>query len=117
MVSSAASTVGLNGTWSQPVGVKLALSPLSVTVAGAHDVGSVMKSLSSVSCIELTGRPPVCSCAIVESSPPSGRRLIDASFLTSHDERDAEPRGLARLGLEVEDLAQRQPVDAGAADL
>ena len=73
----------MNGTWSQPVGVNVALSEFSVTVAGAHDVGKVMNSLSSVRPIELMGRPPVWSSAIVESRPPSGRRRIDASFLTS----------------------------------
>ena len=51
VVSSAAVTPGVNGTFAQPVGVKDADAVVSasiVVVAGAHDVGSVMKVLSSV---------------------------------------------------------------------
>ena len=80
-LSSTADTDGVNGTFSQPVGVKEALSPLSVTVAGAHEVGIVMKLLFSVSPRLVSGRPPVLSAAMVDVSPPSGRRLTDAWFL------------------------------------
>ena len=86
VVSSVADSDGANGTWSQPVGVKEAdcvVSASIVVVAGAHDVGSVMKLASRVRSSALMGSPPVCSCAIVESSPPSGRRVIAASLRTS----------------------------------
>ena len=53
VVSSATATAGVNGTASQPVGVKLADSGAFggtsiVVVAARHDVGSVMKLLESV---------------------------------------------------------------------
>src|SRR3954451_19150502 len=47
VVSSWAPMPGLKGTVAQPVGVNCADSPLSTTVAGWHDVGSVMKLLAS----------------------------------------------------------------------
>ena len=80
--SSAADTDGVNGTFSQPVGVKEALSPLSVTVAGAHEVGSVMKLLFSVR-PRLRERQAAgaAASAIVDVSPPSGRSVTDAWFL------------------------------------
>ena len=71
----------MNGTFSQPVGVKESLSPLSVTVAGAHEVGIVMKLLLSVRPRLVSGRPPVLTLAIVDRSPPSGRRVAEAWFL------------------------------------
>ena len=78
VVSSVAATLGLNGTFWQPVGVKLALSALTVTVAGRHEVGSVMKALSSV---RRRLETAIGSSSVVESRPPSGRRLTDAWFL------------------------------------
>ena len=59
------------------MGVKLALSVLTVTVAGRHEVGSVMKSLSSVR----RRLETAIGLSVVESRPPSGRRLTDAWFL------------------------------------
>ena len=82
VVSSSAATRGSNGTVPQPVGVNESDWPLSVTVAGRHDVGSVMNVSLSVRPRLETGKG-VLNEAIVESSPPSGRRLTDAWFLIS----------------------------------
>ena len=59
------------------------MSASIVAVAGAHEVGSRMKPAFRVRSSEVSGSPPVSSWAIVESSPPSGRSVTAASFLSS----------------------------------